>query len=75
MKLDKLGKVGSRKSFTLGKSALVKKSPKGSLLGVASVNVKIFRGSGGRVIVQMPEGAKIKMTKGKYIAKLPKLKN
>ena len=74
MKLAKLGKVGSRKSFILGKSALVKKAPKGSLLGTANVKVKIFQGARGGVTIQMPEGAKIKMTKGKYMSKIPKLK-
>ena len=74
MKLAKLGKVGKRKSFTLGKSSLVKKSPKGSLIGEGNVKVKIFQGARGAVTIQMPEGAKIKMTKGKYMAKIPKLK-
>ena len=68
MKLTKLGKVSGRKSFNLGNSTLVKKAPKGSLLGEGDIKVKIFQGPKGGIKIHMPKGAKIKMTKGKFMA-------
>jgi len=74
MKLTKLGKVSGRKSFNLGNSTLVKKAPKGSLIGEGEIKVKVFRGPRGGVKIQLPKGSKIKMTKGKYMVDVKSIK-
>lgn len=68
VKSYKLGKVAGRKSFELGDKPLVKKLPKGSLLGEGDIKVKIFQGPKGGIKIHMPKGAKIQMTKGKFMA-------
>jgi hypothetical protein len=68
VKRFKLGKVSGRKSFELGDKPLLKKEPKGSLIGEGTIKVKIFAGKKGGSKIHMPKSAKLHMTRGKYMA-------
>jgi len=68
VKSYKLGKVSGRKSFDLGNKSLLKTEPKGSLIGEGNIKVKIFQDGKGKVKVHMPKEAKLKMTKGRFMA-------
>lgn len=56
-----------RKKFVLGNKPLMRKLPKGSAIGEGTLNVKIFKGKGGKNIIHLPKGSEIKMTKGKFM--------
>ena len=68
VKSYKLGKLAERKSFMLGDKPLVKKVPTGTISGQGTVKVAIFQDGKGGTKIHIPKNAKIKMTKGKFMA-------